>query len=484
MTLLSVAACGSSSTSSPDARRVDGRVDAPRVDAPRNPDAAPVFHSLGGTITGLNAAGLVLRNGAEDLNVASGATAFAFANTIPNGGTYNVMVQSSPSSQTCAVMNGQGTATANVNNVEVFCSDITTVVRGTVNYFEGSLMLQNNGADSTTLAAGTTTFEFAQVIPFGMPWNVTVSTAPTDGTCTVANGNGTAAGQPFVDVDVTCTTLKSFAYTGAAHSYTVPAGVTNARLVAYGASGAVGAVGGNASLGGAAGQGDVAEGVLTTAAGSVLQIVVGGEGAPGTGGFNGGGSGANNAGGGGGATDFRLGGAALENRILVAGGGGGGGRGGCELSSVVGGAGGNGGGGNGVNGADAPTPNQSPVGNAGGGFGANGAAGGVRGIGCSGFLGADGTNGATGAGGTGGNGQTCCCFNAQSLPGGGGGGGGFVGGGGGGGGSAGTTGCSGNDKGAGGGGAGGTSHVDMSLNNPQAGMATNTGNGKAEVYLR
>jgi uncharacterized repeat protein (TIGR01451 family) len=145
----------------------------------------------------------------------------------------------------------------------------------------------------------------------------------------------------------------------------------------------------------------------------------------------------------------------------------------------VGGAGGAGGGVAGANGGSSPTSG----GVAGGGFGGTTAAGGNAGIGCAGFLGSPGLapNLITAFGGNGGAGQSCCCFTFGSIPGGGGGGGGLVPGGGGGGGSAGTTGCSGNDKGAGGGGAGGTSGVDASLTNPALNNGIWLGNGMVTI---
>jgi len=271
----------------------------------------------------------------------------------------------------------------------------------------------------------------------------------------------------------------SVTFTGGISTWTVPCGVNVISIQAYGAQGGNGASGGNNSTGGFGGLGADVFGSMLVTPGQVLNIFVGGAGSPGTGGFNGGGNGGTqNAGGGGGATDIRINGTALSDRILVAGGGGGGGRAGCEQSIVAGGNGGVGGNGAGQNGTDAPTSN----GVAGGGFGAPGLNGGAAGIGCGGFLGAPGAPGTTGQGGVGGAGQSCCCFNAASIPGGGGGGGGFDGGGGGGGGSAGTTGCSGNDKGAGGGGAGGTNFAGAVIANYQENPASRTGNGAVYIY--
>jgi hypothetical protein len=248
----------------------------------------------------------------------------------------------------------------------------------------------------------------------------------------------------------------SLLYTGSMQVYTVPCGVNSITIKAWGAEGATGATGGLNSTGGIGGKGGYAEGTLSVTPGQQLYVYVGGKGSGNNGGFNGGANGGGqNAGGGGGATDVRVTSTSISNRIIVAGGGGGGGRAGCEQAGVAGGNGGFGGGGNGQDGNSATTSG----GQAGGGFGAIGTAGGAQGIGCGAFLGNIGSPASNENGGTGGGGQTCCCFSAPSIPGGGGGGGGYLGGGGGGGGSAGTAGCSGNDKGAGGGGAGGTSYT-------------------------
>lgn len=261
----------------------------------------------------------------------------------------------------------------------------------------------------------------------------------------------------------------TYNFTGGIQTFTVPCGVDTVFVQAWGAQGGSGAAGGNTAgnppAGGNGGLGGYAEGWLLVNPGDVLNVFVGGQGATPTGGFNGGANGGSqNAGGGGGASDVRVGGTAESNRVITAGGGGGGGRGGCEGSvgaPGIGGDGGAGGAGNGANGADSPT-SGGPAGGGAGGLSTG--AGGAAGLGCGGFLGAPGSAGSGGTGGVGGAGQSCCCFSAGSIPGGGGGGGGFIGGGGGGGGSAGTTGCSGNDKGAGGGGGAGTSDVSGVLN--------------------
>ena len=273
-------------------------------------------------------------------------------------------------------------------------------------------------------------------------------------------------------------------FTGAEQNYTVPCGVTNLTIDAFGGKGANGTNNPNNGPGGVGGLGGHVQGTLSVTPNQSFSVFVGGQGINATSGYNGGGNGGINVGGGGGgATDIRLGGNTLTDRILVAGGGGGGGAAGCEANDVNGGAGGAGGGGNGGNGAGAFTEAQPtfnpplPEGFAGGGFGGNGMTGGNFGIGCNGFNGTVGTNAINAIGGDGGSASNCCCFNSFAIPGGGGGGGGYEGGGGGGGGSVGTLNCNGSLKGGGGGGAGGTNFVGSAFTNPVTANGVNNGNG-------
>ncbi len=277
---------------------------------------------------------------------------------------------------------------------------------------------------------------------------------------------GTILVGAFASQSMAQSNSQTFSFTGAMDNFTVPCGVDTLFIQAWGAQGGSGAVGGLGVLGGSGGLGGYAEGYLLVNAGDVLSVLVGGQGATPTGGFNGGANGGStNAGGGGGATDVRYLGTAESDRVITAGGGGGGGRGGCETAAGgVGGNGGSGGGGVGTDGGDSPTSGGNAGGGKGGNAGSIQGAAGAAGIGCGGFLGMPGSTATNGTGAAGGAGQSCCCFSNGSIPGGGGGGGGQIGGGGGGGGSAGTNGCSGNDKGAGGGGGGGSSYIGGVLN--------------------
>ena len=116
-------------------------------------------------------------------------------------------------------------------------------------------------------------------------------------------------------------TTTSFVYNGtngtgtdgSPQFFTIPTGVTELTVVAFGAEG--GGING--------GKGGRVDAVLTVAPPQTLTIYVGGRPTTAFGGYNGGGKGIDLTSGGGGATDIRLGGGALSDRILVAGGGGG-----------------------------------------------------------------------------------------------------------------------------------------------------------------
>jgi hypothetical protein len=156
---------------------------------------------------------------------------------------------------------------------------------------------------------------------------------------TVLVGSSAAADPPAGCSTTAAVTTCVFAHTGAAQTWTVPAGVNQATFDLYGAQGE----GNPARPEFAPGLGGRATATLAVAAGDSIQVNVGGQGFTGSvnnGGFNGGGAGSGGTGGGGGASDIRVGGAAFADRALVAGGGGGAGRSANTNSSSAGGAGG------------------------------------------------------------------------------------------------------------------------------------------------
>jgi 6-phosphogluconolactonase (cycloisomerase 2 family)/environmental stress-induced protein Ves len=107
-------------------------------------------------------------------------------------------------------------------------------IGGTVTGLTGSgLVLQNNGGDSLGVPAQATTFAFVTPIQAGSTYAVTILTQPTNQTCTVADGSGTAAAANVTNVAVTCASSASGG-TGGTNTYTIGgsvSGLTGSGLV-------------------------------------------------------------------------------------------------------------------------------------------------------------------------------------------------------------------------------------------------------------
>jgi hypothetical protein len=165
--------------------------------------------SVGGSVSGLAGAGLVLQlNGGGDLPI-SGNGNFTFETQLASGSQYRVNVAAQPSNptQACTVASGAGTiGSTNVTNVRVTCASSTFSVGGTVVGLQGSgLVLQNNGADD--LAVGDNgSFTFRSELASGASYNVTVRTQPSNPNqaCTVTNARGTIGSGDVANVVVSC----------------------------------------------------------------------------------------------------------------------------------------------------------------------------------------------------------------------------------------------------------------------------------------
>ena len=166
----------------------------------------PSKFTIGGNVSGLVGAGLVLQNnGGDDLSV-NGDGPFTFATSLTDGTNYAVSVSVQPTGQLCAVTNGSGKlAGAKVTNVAVACKTLYTV-GGTVTGLVGTgLVLTNNGGDDITLDAGGP-FTFATKVVDGGAYTVAVKTSPTGPaqTCAVVDGNGNVPGADVTSVIIKC----------------------------------------------------------------------------------------------------------------------------------------------------------------------------------------------------------------------------------------------------------------------------------------
>jgi trimeric autotransporter adhesin len=164
--------------------------------------------TIGGTVTGLEGSGLVLRNnGGDDLTI-DGNGDFHFDTALPSGARYDVTVGEQPGNpnQTCTVERGAGTVgSSNVTNIVVTCETRDFSVGGRVTHLRGlgSLVIQNNGGDDLRIGAEGR-FTFPTRLPSDASYNVTVSQQPLFARCEVRHGSGTIRDKNIDDVEVRC----------------------------------------------------------------------------------------------------------------------------------------------------------------------------------------------------------------------------------------------------------------------------------------
>ncbi|WP_462322968.1 Ig-like domain-containing protein, partial [Halochromatium sp.] len=81
-------------------------------------------YSIGGNVSGLaSGQSVVLQNDGGDDKTVTDNGAFTFDTEVAYGGSYAVTVKTQPTGQTCTVSDGSGTATANVSDVNVTCTN-------------------------------------------------------------------------------------------------------------------------------------------------------------------------------------------------------------------------------------------------------------------------------------------------------------------------------------------------------------------------
>lgn len=167
-------------------------------------------YTVGGTVSGLSGSLVLQNNGADNLTRnANGA--FTFATPVTSGGAYAVTVLTQPAGQICSVSQGSGTASGQVTNVAITCSNISISysISGVVNGLNSvGLVLQNNSGDDLNVlpsAPGSPApFTFAGSVSSGGAYGVTILSQPAVETCTVTSGgSGTASGD-VTDVVIDC----------------------------------------------------------------------------------------------------------------------------------------------------------------------------------------------------------------------------------------------------------------------------------------
>lgn len=211
-TSLAVALGAVACNNTPDASDLDGNGGNDLAAA--SGDAAVASHVIGGNVSGLLGAGLVLRNnGGNDLPIVANG-GFEFSAKVAEGAPYQVTVASQPSapSQTCTVSGAAGTVgKGDVSTVTVNCTTNAFTLGGDVAGLDGTLVLTADVAGNASQQASLTAngqFAFPTPLPDGSAYSVSITTMPTGSVCgfvgttdagtstsgTIAGGNVTSLG--------------------------------------------------------------------------------------------------------------------------------------------------------------------------------------------------------------------------------------------------------------------------------------------------
>jgi hypothetical protein len=177
--------------------------------------------TVGGTVSGLTASGLVLANGSDTVTVPVNATSFTFPTSVDNASSYAVTVSAQPASLTCSVSSGSGHVPAgNVTTVQVTCSSQAYSLGGSVSGLAFSGLSLTDGTDTVSVPANASGFTMPTQLAFQSPYAVTVASQPTGATCSVSGGSGTIPAAAVNSVAVTCAT-NSYTLSGTISGLTI-----------------------------------------------------------------------------------------------------------------------------------------------------------------------------------------------------------------------------------------------------------------------
>jgi hypothetical protein len=187
--------------------------------------------NVGGTISGLSAAGLVLGNGSDRLSVTAGATSFTMPTAVAHGSGYDVTVVSQPTGLTCDVTDGTGTiGAAVVTNIAIKCSDEPLTVGGSIQGLDRATgLVLADGASTYAVPENATSFTLDTAQSAGSTYAVRVQSQPAGMICSVSQGVGTISTHNVTDVSITCSE-EAYGLGGTV------AGLTSAGLVLIDAS--------------------------------------------------------------------------------------------------------------------------------------------------------------------------------------------------------------------------------------------------------
>jgi RNase P/RNase MRP subunit p29 len=208
--------------------------------------------TVGGTITGLTAPGLVLANGSDTLSVPAAATSFTMPTGVAFGSAYAVTVATQPTGLTCNVTSGTGTVAAEaVTNIAVTCSAKPLTVGGTISGLGSATgLVLVNGTDTYKAPSGATSFTLDAPQSPGGTYTVHVHSQPAGLTCSASNAPGSMPTHDVTDVSIVCSeeayglggtvvglTAAGLVLSDGDHTYPVPANAADFTMPEAVASG-------------------------------------------------------------------------------------------------------------------------------------------------------------------------------------------------------------------------------------------------------
>jgi hypothetical protein len=183
-------------------------------------NCSPISYSVGGSISGLNASGLILQNGSDTLSIGSGSNSFTLPTALAYGGNYSISIASQPSGESCSVANSNGTIVgSNISTVAVTCAPIPLYsVSGVVNHSNcftnsntqcsGDLIL-SLGSQTIPFAnlsgqGSQLTFSFPNAVAAGGSFQILATTKPINIDCAFTNASGVNVNSNITNVVITC----------------------------------------------------------------------------------------------------------------------------------------------------------------------------------------------------------------------------------------------------------------------------------------
>jgi len=153
-------------------------------------------YHLGGTVTGLTAAGLVLSDGIDSYALPAGAANFTLPMAIASGSRYAVRVRTQPSGLTCTVSGAAGTMTAApVATVEVTCASSSYTLGGSISGLTASGLVLTDGTDTLSVSANAARFSMPKALAYGSRYAVTIQAQPDGEACRVGEPTGVVGGE-------------------------------------------------------------------------------------------------------------------------------------------------------------------------------------------------------------------------------------------------------------------------------------------------